>query len=173
MYDNQVKDGAGDKATFWNLKFMMIDKSDNLYVCDHAQRIRKISPDGVVSTLPFEELIKNTKSTFEKNTVNVMGTRDVGTFEEMALLSNGNFLISTNNGCIYEVSADVKTIQFVSTGSYCNSFNSSDFRGVTEVKDGEDCKGCIGSEQPKPLAINKDGKVYFIDRAFNCIREIK
>jgi hypothetical protein len=173
QYETQTKDGAGAKATFWNLKCMVIDKSDNLFVSDGPQRIRKISPDGTVSTLAFDELIKSTKSTYEMDDGNFHGVRDVGVFTELALLSNGNFLISTEGGEIHEVNADLKNIKFVYTGSHCNTFKESDYRGVTDVKDGEDCKGCIGGDKAKKLSVSPDGKLYFSERNFHCIREIK
>lgn len=173
MYESQVKDGTGTKATFWNLKSMVIDKSDNLFVIDVPQRVRKITPDGVVSTLPFDELIKNTKSTYEIDDGDFHGVRDVGVFTELALLSNGNFLISTEGGEIHEVSADVKEIKFVLTGKHCNTFKEADYRAVSDVKDGEDCKGCIGGDKVKPLAVLNDGKLYYCDREYHCVREIK
>ncbi|MCE3260746.1 MAG: repeat containing protein, partial [Bacteroidetes bacterium] len=157
-YESQIKDGPGAKATFWDLKFMVIDKADNLFVSDASQRIRKIDAEGNVSTLPFEELITNTKSTYRIDDGNSHGVRDVGVFTELALLSNGNFLISTEGGEIHEVSADVKAIKFVYTGTDCNSHKDSDFRSVSEVKDGEDCKGCVGSDKAKKLGVTKDGK---------------
>ena len=173
QYETDVKDGSAANATFWNLKFMVIDKSDNLYVCDAAQRIRKISAEGIVSTLPFDVLIKNTKSTYEMDDGNSHGVRDVGVFSELAILPNGKFLISNDKGCIYEISEDIKTIDFVYTGIYCNSHNAGKYRGVTEVVDGEDCKACVGSDKPKQLAVSKDGKIYFTDQIFHCVREIK
>lgn len=173
QYETEVKDGPAANATFWNLKFMIIDKSDNIYVCDAPQRIRKINQEGIVSTLPFDVLIKNTKRTFEMDDGNFHGVRDVGVFSEMALTQNGKFLISNEKGCIYEVSEDIKTIRFVYTGIYCNSHNASDYRGITEVADGEDCKGCIGSDKAKQLTVSKEGKIYFTDQPFHCIREIK
>ncbi len=172
-YETQVKDGPGEKATFWNPRTMVIDKSDNLYVIDGPQKIRKITPDGVVSTLPFDELIKNTKSIYEIDNGENHGVRDIDVFYELALLNNGNFLIGTEKGCIHEVSADVKSIHFVYTGNSCNSHKDSDYRSMTEMKDGEDCKGCIGSDRSKPLTVTKDGKLYFTEKEFHCVREIK
>lgn len=173
QYETQVKDGPGAKATFWNLRTMVIDKSDNLYVIDGPQRIRKIAPDGTVSTLPFDELIKNTKSTYEINEGDSHGVRDVDVFYDMTVLANGIFLIGTEKGSIHEVSADVKTIHFVYTGIFCNSHKDSDYRSMTEMIDGEDCKGCIGSDKVKPLTVTKDGKIYFTERNYHCVREIK
>jgi hypothetical protein len=43
-------DGAGGAAAFYQLSRMVIDAADNLYVADGAA-IRKITPQGVVSTL--------------------------------------------------------------------------------------------------------------------------
>lgn len=172
-YETQVKDGPGAKATFWNLRTMTIDKSDNLYVIDGPQKIRKITPDGIVSTLPFDVLIKNTKSTYEINEGDNHGVRDIDVFYELAIMNNGNFLIGTEKGCIHEVSADIKTIHFVYTGTHCNSFKDSDYRSMTEMIDGEDCKGCVGSDRSKPLTVTKDGKLYFTERNFHCVREIK
>lgn len=172
-WESQVKDGPGAKASFWNLKFMVINKSDDLIVSDGPQRIRKIDAEGNVSTLPFENLIKNTKSTYEIDDGGSHGVRDVGVFTELALLPNGNFLISTEGGEIHEVSSDVKDIKFVYTGNDCNSFNESEYRSTSEVKDGEDCKGCVGGHNAKKLTASKDGKIYFVERDFHCIREIK
>ncbi len=173
QYETQVKDGPGAKATFWNLRTMVIDKSDNLYVIDGPQRIRKITPEGTVSTLPFDELIKNTKSTYEIDDGNFHGNREIDVFYELAILQNGNFLIGTEKGVIHEVSADVKNIHFVYTGIHCNSHKESDYRAMTEMADGEDCKGCVGSDKSKPLTITKDGKIYFTERNYHCVREIK
>lgn len=172
-YETQVKDGPGEKATFWNLRTMVIDKADNLYVIDGSQKIRKITPDGIVSTLPFDELIKNTKSIYEINEGDNHGVRDIDVFNELAILNNGNFLIGTEKGCIHEVSADIKNIHFVYTGTHCNSFKESDYRSMTEMVDGEDCKGCVGSDRSKPLTVSKEGKIYFTERSFHCVREIK
>ena len=82
-------------------------------------------------------------------------------------------MIGTEKGCIHEVSADVKTIHFVYTGVFCNSHKDSDYRSMTEMVDGEDCKGCIGSDKVKPLTVTKDGKIYFTERNYHCVREIK
>lgn len=172
-YETQVKDGPGEKASFWNLRSMCIDKDDNLYVIDAARRIRKITPDGTVSTLPFEELIKNTQSTYEIDDGNFHGVRDVGVFNKIGILSNGNFLISTEGGEMHEVSANVKEIKFVLTGKHCNTFKDSDYRNIVDAIDGEDCKGCTGSIVAKPFSISKDGKIYFTDGGLHCVREIK
>lgn len=43
-------DGSGGAAAFYNMRQLVIDASDNLYVIDGAA-IRKITPQGVVSTL--------------------------------------------------------------------------------------------------------------------------
>ncbi len=172
-WESQIKDGPGAKATFWNLKRMVIDKSDNLYVTDGPQRIRKIDPQGNVSTLPFEQLITDTKSTYQIDDGNSHGARDVGVFTELALLSNGNFLISTEHGEIHEIGSDVKSIKFVYTGTNCNSHKESDYRSVNEVKDGEDCKGCVGGDRSKRLAVSPNGNIFFTEDHFHCIREIK
>jgi hypothetical protein len=173
QYETQVKDGPGAKATFWNLKFMCIDKNDNLYVSDAPYRIRKITPEGEVSTLAFEELIKNTKSTYEIDDGNFHGNREVSVFSEMALMSNGDFLIATEDGCIHRISADVKNIHFVYTGTDCNSHKESEYRGVNEVRDGGDCEECVGGDKVKPLTVSKDGKIFFTEKVFHCVREIK
>ncbi|MGZ8554400.1 MAG: NHL domain-containing protein, partial [Chitinophagaceae bacterium] len=43
-------DGKGKEADFSDLDGIAIDSSDNLYVADNT-RIRKITPDGMVSTI--------------------------------------------------------------------------------------------------------------------------
>jgi hypothetical protein len=43
-------DGKGTNAQFFNISGMALDASGNLFVCDSHTRIRKITPDGTVST---------------------------------------------------------------------------------------------------------------------------
>jgi hypothetical protein len=76
-------------------------------------------------------------------------------------------------GGIYEVNADVTTMEFVYTANMCNNFVERDYRSVSEVKDGEDCKGCVGSDKPNPFAVTTDGRIIISDDTFHCVREIK
>jgi sugar lactone lactonase YvrE len=48
--EHALIDGSGTKAAFYNPLGIAVDKSNNLYVADFS-KIRKITPDGVVTTL--------------------------------------------------------------------------------------------------------------------------
>jgi serine/threonine-protein kinase len=46
------KDGSGDSASFFNPAGLSVDKKGNVYVADtHNSLIRKISPEGIVTTI--------------------------------------------------------------------------------------------------------------------------
>ena len=99
------KDGIGKEAGFSDTEGIAIDSEDNLYIADR-QRIRKISPDAVVTT------IAGSKTAALKD-----GDRQTAAFwnlENIAIDNKGTIYVtdyahagaSTGEYCIRKVSAD-------------------------------------------------------------------
>jgi streptogramin lyase len=84
-------DGAGRTATFENIRSLAIDGDGNLYVADYGAGIRKIDPNGVVTTLPLPS---------NKHTVVAVAARGAGPHLTIAYAdSEGMHLVS---GTVHE-----------------------------------------------------------------------
>ncbi len=84
-------DGNGTDARFWSPQGLAVDSSGNIYVADTSNNaIRKITPMGVVTTLP---------ASIDK-TLQLNGPAGV------ALDANGNILVAdTNNHCVRKIAS--------------------------------------------------------------------
>ncbi|MGH7441957.1 MAG: hypothetical protein ACREKE_04705, partial [bacterium] len=85
-------DGNGPDARFWGPQGLSVDSAGNIYVADTGNNaIRKISPMGVVSTVPL--------STDKTLSLNSPGG--------VAVDANGNvYIADTDNHCIRKIAAD-------------------------------------------------------------------
>lgn len=140
-------DGKGNEAGFRETEGIAIDSTDNLYIAD-GQRIRKISPDAVVTT------IAGTTTAALKD-----GERQTAAFWNLE-----NIAID-NKGTIY-VTDYAKA--GANTGEYCIRKVSADGY-VTTIKDGENN---LVIRYPRGLACDAAGNLYICCNASHCVRKI-
>lgn len=145
------EDGLGDKARF-NLPFALaIDKEDNLYVSDHRNnRIRKITPEGVVST--------------------IAGSGEAGFLDGSALVAkfNGPTGIAVDDqGNVYVSEYYNNTIRRVGADGMVSTIAGDGSRGHA---DGEALLAKFN--QPYDVAVDANGNVYVADYSNHMIRFI-
>lgn len=98
------QDGQGKSALFDSPTGLVFDKSDNLYVCDSKNhRVRKITPDGKVSTMAGSSKGVN-------NSGNADGKANEAQFNEPKGItidnSNNIFIADTQNNTIRKITPD-------------------------------------------------------------------
>ncbi len=146
------RDGAGREAKLnWPIA-IVIDNEDNVFVADSENhRIRKITPDGVVSTFAgigvpgFDD-----------------GDKDVATLNlpyAMAFDNAGNLLVSEHgNHAIRRIASNG------SISTVAGSGNSGSVEGVGKA---------ASFNRPQGLAVDNGGNVYVVDSGNNKIRKIE
>lgn len=145
-------DGTGTQAAFCKPAGLALDASGYLYVVEHVgNRIRKISPSGVVSTLAGNG-----------STGLIDGTGTMAAFTQplsVALDSSGNLYVTDcENNCVRKItpSGVVKT--------YAGS-------GVRGYRDGQGSNAQF--DQPRGIAIDKSGILFLVEHGnSNRIRKI-
>lgn len=187
----ESRDGKDTDASF-NLPIRLtLDKNGNLYVCDFGSgRIRKITPDGMVSTL--------------KNTITgeIIEIKEV---EGIELDNDENLFVAVTDGRIkkitpagvasdYAVANEVN--YFDGPSGICLDNNGElivacfDSHTIAKVRKNTDGSGQLlpiaGSARmsgrvdgtpgffynPYDVATDQHGKIYVADHANNCIREV-
>ena len=144
-------DGKGTAASFANLMGITVDENGNVYVADsHNNLIRKISADGVVTTLAG-----NGKAGA------VDGRGDTASFFNpagVAVDKNGNvYVADTHNSLVRKVSPDgfVTTIAGRRPGSFVH-----------------DTGNAVKFDNPAGIAVDKNGNIYVADWMNEVIRKI-
>lgn len=141
------RDGKGKDAGFNDPEGIAIDAADNLYLAD-GSRIRKISPDAVVTTYAGS----NTAAVND-------GNRQTATFcnlENIAIDSKGTIYVTDY----------AKTGS--NTGDYCIRKISTDGR-VTTIKEGD---SLLVIKYPRGLACDAAGNLYVNASVSHCIKKI-
>lgn len=139
-------DGAGTSAAFSFAWAIAMDASGNFYVTDNA-RIRKITPQGVVSTLD--------------DNPNASGSMVFANAEGLVIDAAGNFYVSySSNNCIRKISPDGKS-GVIFAGSHAGEAGDVDGSG-TDAR----------FSQPAGLAIDPSGNIYVADSNNDKIRKI-
>lgn len=138
-------DGTGTAARFSSPNFITIDSSNNLYVVD-SSRIRKITPDQVVSTLPGNYLWVS-----------------VDSYGGIAADNEGGLYISQGAAIIRRDIATGADTRIIGTpGDTYDGYGSSD-GAVPDARLGATCRGMK----------YRNGKLYFDDYNHNNVRYIQ
>lgn len=142
-------DGTGQSARFTNLNGLTIDANDNLYVCDQ-NRIRKITPAGVVTTYAGSFSIGSTDGTLLTATFNNL--------HGIVIDGNNNFYVADrSNNKIRKISSTGQVITIAGSGEqgYANG-------------------SALTAKFYNPSGVNVDnlGNVYVADTYNHSIRKI-
>jgi hypothetical protein len=143
------RDGKGKDTDFNNPEGIAIDSADNLYVAD-GTRIRKITPDGLVTTIAGSA---------------ISGYKDGG--QSTALFVGVENIAIDNNGTIYVTDREW-TNNTGSNGYYV--IRKITAQGVvTTIKDGDEL---LRLHYPRGLACDKEGNLYVCASVSHCIKKI-
>jgi hypothetical protein len=128
--------------------------------------IRKITPDGDVTTFAdFSDINKETNAWKED-------VYKIDVFESFLMMKDGSFCIADGSSHgFHKVTSDGKKIEFMLTGRHCSN-HENNTSGDQEVVDGEDCKKLVTGDNFDGVCQTPDGKIYFIDSDYCCIREL-
>jgi sugar lactone lactonase YvrE len=146
-------DGTGTEARFYNPKGIAVDASGNLYVADkYNDTIRKITPEGVVSTLA--------------GTAGQHGSADgagsAASFyypQGIAVDATGNLYVAdTDNATIRKVTPEGVVTTLAGTAG---TYGSTDGTGAAAL-----------FEEPEGIAVDASGNLYVADSYGNTIRKI-
>jgi serine/threonine-protein kinase len=144
-------DGKGTAASFKNPRGMAFDRSGNLYVSDEENnRIRKISPDGVVTTLAGN---------------GVRGYADGTGAAAQFNLPDGIAVDAAGN--LYVADTENHMIRKISPAGVVTTFAGS---GVQGAADGQGAAASF--RDPAGVALDAFGNLYVADYANNKIRKV-
>jgi sugar lactone lactonase YvrE len=148
------KDGKGADAGFSNTTGITIDSSDNLYVAD-GTRIRKISPDAVVTTV-VGQVVSDYKD----------GDRAIACFlnlEDIAVDNKGTIYVTD-----YDPGPDGTEGKRGSNGYYVIRKITADGQ-VSTLKNGSERLNFL---HPGGLACDKNRNLYICAATSHCIKKI-
>ncbi|HQZ76162.1 MAG TPA: hypothetical protein PLO70_16705, partial [Chitinophagaceae bacterium] len=144
------KDGLAKEIRFSSLAGIAIDSSDNLYVAD-GTRIRKITPEGFVTTIAGSEI-----SGYKD------GDRSIATFvnlENIAIDNKGTIYVTDNEFTNNRGSSGHHVIRKISAEGI-----------VTTIKNGNEAE--LRVHYARGIACDKDGNLYVNASVSHCIKKI-
>jgi hypothetical protein len=144
------KDGQAKEVRFSGLEGIAIDSSDNLYVSD-GSRIRKITPDGLVSTIAGSE---------------ISGYKD-GDGSTAAFVSLENIALD-NNGTIYVTDNEFTNNRGSSGYFVIRKITAEGF--VSTIKNGNESE--LRIHYARGLACDAAGNLYVCASVSHCIKKI-
>jgi len=146
-----LKDGPADSASFYLPEGIAFDKTGNLYVADtYNNRIRKITPGGVVSTIAGKT---------RKGHANGKG--------ENASFWHPDGIAVDNGGNVYVADVENNKVRKISPAGVVTDFAGTGLHGS---ENGRADKASFF--RPFGLAIDKSGNLFVADYQNNVIRKI-
>lgn len=145
-------DGAAGAAKFASPLKLDIDKDDNLYIADRDNHvIRKIAPDGTVSTLAGKAGTKG----FDN------GKGSAATFStpiDVAVDDNGNvYVVESGNNCVRKITADGTVSTLAGNGSRSHADGAGEAAAFAD---------------PSGIAVGPEGNLFVADRRNHAIRKV-
>jgi sugar lactone lactonase YvrE len=146
-------DGTGMAAKFGDMKGVTIDGSNNLYVTDYSNnRIRKITPTGVVSTI-----VGNVQGgPYGGNTNGPIAMATCATPMGIAIDPSGNIYFSQENRSV---------IRKVSVNGVVDNFTNAVYSGYSNGP----VASSTFSADIRSLACDAAGNIYVVDRGGNAV----
>ena len=144
-------DGKGDSASFFYPEAVTVDKNGNLYVADtHNSLIRKISPEGIVTTLAGQRIYYT-----------IPGMDTIVRFDNPAGIA-----VDTS-GYVYVADCGNDLIRKISPDGKVQNLAGSGKRGT---KDSSSLNASF--YLPSGIALDSTGNIYVADTYNNLIRKI-
>jgi len=191
-------DGVGDQARFCSPLGLTVDQHGNVYVADSRNhRIRKITPDGNVTTLAGTGMVghidgEGSAAGFSRfNTPTSVASDDIGNIyvaeagnSVRKVLSNGDVFSVANTYFGWQsdlrgVAVDQNNILYVAASSTAVIYKITENGNVIAFAGSIDSHGYadgVGNEarfsSPAGLAVDQDGNVYVADSSNHRIRKI-
>lgn len=151
-YQSGSTDGTGTNAQFWGPQGIAIDKAGNLYIADtNNNKIRKITPDGVVTTLAG---------------TGVQGKANGAAAQ--ATFFNPLALTVDDNGNIYVCDANNSLIRKISSQGVVSTLAGSSFSATPTNGTGT----AASFSTPSGITIDATGNLYVTDLIPGLIRKI-
>jgi hypothetical protein len=159
-------DGPGGKALFYGPQGIAVDNNSNIYVADTQNTtIRRITPDGVVSTLAGS-FVPNPVQTYRYPSPSVGGYAD-GT-GSAALFANPQGIGVDGSGNVYVADTGNEVIRKITSGGLVSTL-----AGAAGQTGGADGAGSAAQfNEPTDVAVDAAGNVYVADTGNSTIRRI-
>jgi DNA-binding beta-propeller fold protein YncE len=142
----EIRDGTGTEASFKVIRCITVDPSGNLYVADNAGTvIRKITPDGVVTTLNIDYTNLDESLRFDE-------------IDYLAVDRTGNlYFTSFGSHCIFKLTGNILSILA----------GNNDPAGYADGSGNE-----ASFNEPSGIVVGRDGNIYVADFNNHRIRRI-
>lgn len=183
------KDGKGEFAQFGNLTDMAIDSKNNIFVTDITNNVvRKISPEGIVSTFP-EIIEKNYGNGKPKNypfkspsSIAINKNDEVFVFDDsyyqiFKIDSLGNVFPFVGNG--EEGFVDGLGVNSKITGIRKMKFSTDgflyflDLNGIRKVSNNGNLKSLVTKFYSNSMVFDKNNQIYFVNKYSGLIYSIE
>jgi sugar lactone lactonase YvrE len=149
------KDGKGKDADFGNTRGIAIDSADNMYVTDNTL-IRKITPDGMVSTIAG--VVRAESKDGDRTTASFLR------LENIAIDNKGTIYVTD-----YAPGKDWTPGRVANTGEYYIRKITPQGK-VTTIQNGND--GKLVLKYPRGLACDNADNLYVCASVSHCIKKI-
>jgi sugar lactone lactonase YvrE len=144
-------DGVGSSASFYLPWGVALDSAANIYICDsYNNMIRKISPEGVVTTLAGKKA---------KGSADGIGTA--------ASFLHPSGIAVDKQGNVYVADMGNHKIRKISPAGLVTTFAGNGMRGSANGRD-----TAASFYKPYGLAVDKNGIMYVADYQNNLVRKI-